>query len=46
VILVYFMLGGDNAFGNAFYSAVDSISIYFHIDPYVGWFALSFLQLS
>ena len=46
LFLLYFMLRGDNPFGNAFYSTVDSISMYFHIDPTWGWYALSFLQLS
>jgi hypothetical protein len=39
------MLRGDNPVGIAFYSAVYSVSGYFHIDPYWGSAALGFLHL-
>ena len=45
LFILYFMLRGDNPVGIAFYSTVDSVAGYFHIDPYWGWFALSYLHL-
>jgi Zn-dependent protease len=46
LFFLYFMLSGDNPLGNAFYSTVYLIAGYFHIDPYVGWYALGYLRLS
>jgi Zn-dependent protease len=45
LILLYFMLRGDNPFGLAFYSAVDAIMGYFQVDSYWGWYALRFLTI-
>jgi Zn-dependent protease len=45
-IFLYFVLSGVNPISDLFYSTVFSVCGYFHIDPFYGSYALSYLQFS